>query len=100
MKQKVMIRKRVTRVGEHRKIPNKRCVGIYVDDDIPKKFRRAIIFHERTEDRLQRKHGLTYNQAHRIATQREKAKYFKTAPVSWKKYESLVSKLYKENKRK
>ena len=95
-----MIRKRVTRVGEHRKLPHHRCVGIYVSKDIPKKFRKAIVFHERTEDRLQRKHGMTYSQAHRIATQKEKAKYFKTAPVSWKKYESLVSKMYNRNKRK
>lgn len=99
MKKKVLIRPRVTRVGEHRKLPNKKCVGIYVDDDIPKKFRPAIIYHEKLEDRLQRRKGLTYSQAHRISNRMEKEKFFKNKPTQWKKYMGIVNKIYKENKR-
>jgi Asp-tRNA(Asn)/Glu-tRNA(Gln) amidotransferase B subunit len=100
MKKLIRIKPNVARVGDHRKVPNHNAVIISIDERLPKKFRQSVVFHERTEDRLQRKHGMTYNQAHRIATKKEKAKYFKTAPVSWKKYESLVSKLYNKNKRR
>lgn len=99
MEKRVMIRECVTRVGEHRKIPNKRTIGIYVDDDIPKKFRPAIIYHEKTEDNLQRKHGLSYSEAHRIATQKEKEKYFKNKPAQWKEYNGIVGAIFKENKK-
>lgn len=99
MRYKVVIKQNVRRVGEHRKIPRKKIVEILLDARIPKKYHKPIIFHEETEDRLQRNFHLIYSKAHKIATAKEKAKFFKRKKKSWHNEISEVSRLFNSNKK-
>lgn len=101
MKKLVRIKPFVTRVGDHRKVANKNTVIISIDERLPKKFRRSVVFHERTEDRLQRM-GMDYDEAHKLANKAEKEKYFKgsSGEKRWKEEVKVVSNLYRRKRKK
>lgn len=101
MKKLVRIKPFVARVGDHRKLPHHNIVVISIDKKLPKKFRTSVTFHERVEDRLQRKCGLSYGEAHKLANEMEKKKYFKgpTGVKLWKKEINVTSRLFRRKRK-
>ena len=97
MKEKIVFRKKVMRVADHKKLPNRNIVEIILEKKIPKRYLRPIIFHEEIEDIFQRHFGLNYAEAHKLANKCEKEIFFKGKKKDWHDEISEVSRLYEDN---
>jgi hypothetical protein len=71
---------------------------IRIDKKLPKKYRKPVAFHERVERKLMLG-GMPYPKAHRIANKKEREKYFKRRPKSWRRYMRVVKEIEKKNAR-
>ena len=89
------IKPKVVWVGQHRK------GHITEDAHVPKKYRKTLALHEKTEYELEKQKGLPYKTAHRKANEAEKKEYFtkdgKVEKAKWRAYEKDINKIYRAN---